>query len=403
LRRQGRATATLGLPMDSSAIPMQPAAPTTPPSADPPLPRRHFHPLEIIPVFRRWPASRGRDLAYTFIWSCLFGVFFYALGAFTGGKLPSLRAFGLYLMIANFIGYSIHFLYAVGAALGLDAAAIRAGNAAKVAYYSAIPMAGVLMGMALASLVVDVGLASLFTDPAALLSLLAVSLVISTVLSVIFFWRERSAVADAALARERERSERIEREAVSADLRALQAQIEPHFLFNTLANVASLLDSDPATARHMLESFIRFLRASLAATREASTTLGDEAELIGAFLDVLQVRMGPRLAYRIEVPEELRSRPLPPMLLQPLVENAIRHGLEPKVEGGEVSLRARREGEGIVIEIADTGVGFGATTRGGLGLANLRGRLELLYRGRAHLAIGENTPAGTLVRIYLPA
>ena len=317
---------------------------TSRPAEPPNFVHEHFHPLEIIPLFRRWPTSVARDIIYTFIWSCVFGLFFYAMGAFTAGKMPSLHAFGIYIFVSNAIGYSIHFLLVLGAAASVDQAARRSGTVTKIAYYTSIPMLGVLMGIWLASFIVDVGLRDIFADLNALLSLLSISLVISIALSAIFFWRERDAVADAALARERERSERVEREATLANLRALQAQIEPHFLFNTLANVTSLVDPDPAKAKRMLESFIRFLRASLNATRRESTTLGEEGELIGAYLDVLQVRMGTRLRYRIEAAPGLEAFALPPMLLQPVVENAIRHGLEPKVEGGEVVFLARRDG-----------------------------------------------------------
>jgi sensor histidine kinase YesM len=229
------------------------------------------------------------------------------------------------------------------------------------------------------------------------------SCVISIIISVVFYSGERRARIEAELARERERMERAEREATLANLRALQAQIEPHFLFNTLANVTSLVDSDPAKAKRMLESFNRFLRASLAATRTESTTIGADADLIAAYLDVLQVRMGKRLAWRVDVPPELSGFAIPPMLVQPVVENAIRHGLEPKVEGGEVALSARREEGLVVIEVADTGVGFAQATRGGLGLANVRDRLKLLYGERASLAIGDNQPCGTRVSIAIPA
>ena len=197
---------------------------------------------------------------------------------------------------------------------------------------------------------------------------------------------------------------RVEREAVVANLRALQAQIEPHFLFNTLANVTTLVDRDPAQAKHMLEAFIRFLRASLATTREESATLGAEAELIASYLAVLKVRMGARLSYAVDIPPDLAAYRLAPMLLQPIVENAIRHGLEPKVEGGEVRVSARRENGAVEIDIADTGVGFGATTRSdGIGLSNLRARLQGLYGSRASVAITDNAPAGTRVSVRLPA
>ena len=113
--------------------------------------------------------------------------------------------------------------------------------------------------------------------------------------------------------------------------------------------------------------------------------------------------MGARLRYSIEVPPDLQAFSLPPMLLQPVVENAIRHGLEPKVEGGEVTLRARRDGASVAVEIADTGIGFAPTTRGGVGLTNLRDRLRLLYGESAALAIGEGARGGTVVTLGLPA
>ena len=316
--------------------------------------------------------------------------------------MPSLRAFGLYVLISNIIGYSIHFLFDLGAWARLDALASRSGFAAKVVYFTAVPLLGVLLGLWISSFVVDVGLQGIFTNLNALLSLATISLVVSVAMCAIFFWRERSAVADAALARERERVERIERESVTANLRALQAQIEPHFLFNTLANVTSLIDADPAKAKHMLESFIRFLRASLAATRTESTTIAAEADLIASYLEVLQVRMGSRLRGHVDVDPALRAHALPPMLLQPIVENAIRHGLEPKLEGGEIRVVVRREAGKVAIDVIDTGVGFGSATAGGLGLRNIRERLRLLYGGGAGLDIRDHAPSGTIVTMRLP-
>ena len=366
--------------------------------------REHFHPLEIFPYFRRFRPSLARDLLYTFIWSCSFGLFFYAMGAFTEGRIPSLEAFGIYLTIANIIGYTIHFLFDLGNKANLDRAARNAGIAAKLVYYAGVPLLGVVLGMWIASrILVGVSFGGVFSDLHALLSLASVSIAVSIALSVVFFWRERGAVADAAMARERERSERIERESVTANLRALQAQIEPHFLFNTLANVTSLIDPDPAKARRMLENFIRFLRSSLNATRSESTTLADEAELIAAYLDVLEIRMGTRLRYEIDVPADLHAFTLPPMLLQPVVENSIRHGLEPKVEGGLVRLQARRDGANVLVEISDSGVGFAPVTRGGVGLTNLRDRLRLVYGERASLCVGESIGGGASVTLRLPA
>ena len=363
--------------------------------------REKFHPLEIIPVFRRWPQSFARDIAYTFIWSSLFGIGFFAVSVITSPQLPGLRAAGQMLLISNVIGYVIHFLFSIGGWLGCERWAKEAGYGTKVAYFTVVPMVGVLAGFEIVSLLLDQRLFQFVSRPAVLVSIALTSLVISLVLSAIFFWRERSAKAEAQVALERARVERIEREAASAHLRALQAQIEPHFLFNTLANVTSLVDPDPAKAKHMLESFIRFLRASLAATRAETTTLGDEADLIASYLDVLQVRMESRLAYDIDVPADLRATRLAPMLIQPLVENAIRHGLEPKVEGGRVRVAARREGDAVRIEVSDSGVGFGAVTRGGVGLANIRERLRLLHDAR--LEIGEAAGGGARVSFTIPA
>ena len=376
-------------------------------AADPPqtpFVREHFHPLEIIPYFRRWPCSPLRDLLYTFIWSSLFGVGFYLLAVITSPQAPGLRVFGTYLLISNIIGYAIHALFAMGDRLGLDRRAKAAAFPVKVAYYALVPLLGVLVGFEITSLVLDRRFMDWASRPSVLLSVGLTSLVISLVLSLIFFWRERSARAEAAVALERARVGQVEREAALANLRALQAQIEPHFLFNTLANVTSLVDPDPAKAKRMLESFIRFLRASLAATRAESTTLGEEAGLISAYLDVLQVRMEGRLRYRIEAPDDVRAARIAPMLLQPIVENAIRHGLEPKVEGGEIVVRMRRDGDRVRIEVADTGVGFGAITRGGgVGLANIRERLRLLHGDAASLDVADNAPAGARVTLTVPA
>jgi sensor histidine kinase YesM len=364
--------------------------------------RQDFHPLELIPFFRRFPCTFARNFLYTFIWSSLFGVGFYALNAMGAGKLLSPRVLGLHILVANLIGYSIHGLFHVGGALGLDTAARRGGIVAKVAYFSLVPLLGVLIGFWFASFIVDVGLRNWVTDPSGIISIATTSLVISTIISAIFFWRERGAVAQATLALERERTQRIERDATLANLRALQAQIEPHFLFNTLANVTSLIDLDPPKAKRMLETFIRFLRASLAATRNESTTLAAEAELIASYLDVLQIRMGERLRYEVDVPPDLHTFPVAPMLLQPVVENAIRHGLEPKIDGGKVRFSARRDGTDVVIEIADSGVGFAPTTRGGVGLTNLRDRLRLIYGDRASLTVGENGGGGAAVALRVP-
>ena len=363
-----------------------------------------FHPLEIFPIFKRIPVSPIRNIAYTFIWSTGLGLVILIVGAAFAPHLPALEDVMWTFLFSNAIGFTIHGLYHLGDLTGLESWVRRHGHFVKTAYYAGVSTAGVLLGYAWMAMVLDARLLRQWLkNPQWLAAFAFTSLVISVVLSTIFFWRERHSRAEAELQAQRLRTERIEREATLANLRALQAQIEPHFLFNTLANVSSLVDPDPAKAKRMLESFIRFLRASLAATRTESTTLAAEGELIAAYLDVLQVRMGSRLAYRVDIAPELGGFALPPMLLQPVVENAIRHGLEPKVEGGLVELSARGDEDRVRIVINDTGMGFAPTTRGGLGLTNLRDRLRLVYAGKASLSVADGPGGGTRVVIELPA
>ena len=362
-----------------------------------------FHPLELIPYFRRFRPGLARNVFYTLIWNTLLGLSFWLLGMLFAPGRANARVLLWYLVMSNVIGYTIHAFFLVGSGSGLERRVRRWGTAAMTLYYSGVSTLGVLLGYALATWTMNLPLRATLTSPRWIGLAAISSLLISLIIGAIFYARERAAHAEAALQGERARSERVEREAALANLRALQAQIEPHFLFNTLANVASLIDSQPGLAKRTVESFNRFLRASLAATRSETTTLAEEGRLIAAFLDVLQVRMGARLDYAVEIPEALAGFALPPMLLQPVVENAIRHGLEPKVEGGRLRLAAREDGDGfVVIEVSDTGVGFAPATRGGVGLANLRSRLELLYRGLARLEITENAPAGTRVALRLP-
>ena len=363
-----------------------------------------FHPLEIFAIFKRIPQSGARDFAYTFIWSSGLGVVFFLVAAVFSPKFPSSEDLVWTFLFANAIGFTIHALFMVGDRIGLERWARRGPHLLKTVYYAGTSTSGVLLGYALMAWSLDSRLLKHWLrDPQWLAVFGFTSLMISLVMSLVFFWRERHARAETQLQAERLRSERIEREAAFANLRALQAQIEPHFLFNTLANVTSLIDPDPAKAKRMLESFIRFLRASLNATRNESTTLADEADLIAAYLDVLQVRMGSRLRYEIDVPADLHAVTLPPMLLQPVVENSIRHGLEPKVEGGTVRVRAHRNGGGVEVEVSDTGVGFASTTHGGVGLTNVRDRLRLIYGERASLVIADAARGGAVVTLTLPA
>jgi signal transduction histidine kinase len=201
----------------------------------------------------------------------------------------------------------------------------------------------------------------------------------------------------------RHRAAEMERQRIEAQLKTLQAQIEPHFLFNTLANLDALIQTDPARARAMLGHLNAYLRATLAATRRESSTLAEEFALLRGYLEVQRIRMGERLRFSLELPENLAQADLPPMLLQPLVENALKHGIEPKVEGGEVEVRAREEGDRLVLEVADTGLGKanGATGGTGVGLANVRARLAAAYEG-ARIEAGTNPAGGYTVTLSIP-
>jgi sensor histidine kinase YesM len=273
----------------------------------------------------------------------------------------------------------------------------------RILFFAGIPIVGCLIGYWIGLRLLGVDVARIVEGaPRIVIGILVVSVIVST------FWyrftanKGRLAEAEAARERERARNVELERLALDAQLRSLQAQIEPHFLFNTLANVVSLIDSAPDKARGMLERLIDLLRASLAASRGQRTALAQECALVRAYLDILSIRMGERLAYRIDVPAELAAVSLPPLTLQPLVENAIRHGLEPKLAGGSVTIAARRTGDSVEVIIDDDGLGFSDNAGAGVGLANVRERLAGLYGERARLAIEERTP-GTRIRVTLPA
>ncbi len=210
----------------------------------------------------------------------------------------------------------------------------------------------------------------------------------------------------AALETERRVAAELRQSETAARLALLQAQIEPHFLFNTLANVQSLVDRDPARAASMLDNLNRYLRASLGRTRTATTTLAEEVELVEALLRIASIRLGGRLRYAIDIPEAMRALAFAPLLLQPLVENALRHGIEPALDGGAIRIAARRSGNRLELGVTDTGVGFdpAAVLHRGVGLANVRARLNALYGDDARLTVSGNTVdgRGVIATLQLP-
>lgn len=268
---------------------------------------------------------------------------------------------------------------------------------APVAHYAGIALGGAVIGRPVPDLA---GYPSVPRISLVLFTLLAISVVVLLVLA-----RERVERIKAERAEARTRAERIERQALQAQLRLLQAQIEPHMLFNTLANLQGLIAIDPARAGAMLDHLIQYLRATLAATRLDTTTLAEEFDAIEAYLGLMGVRMGARLRHRVTLPDALRGARLPPMLLQPLVENAIVHGLEPHVDGGEIVVEAQARDGMLEVCVRDTGIGLPAgdsRSGGGIGLATTRERLQALYGARAALVLAPATPRGTLARLTVP-
>ena len=195
-----------------------------------------------------------------------------------------------------------------------------------------------------------------------------------------------------------------EKELTEAKLNLLHAQVEPHFLYNPLASAQLLTRSDPVRAEAMLGHLIQYLRRSLPNAEGEMSTLGAELERALAYLEILKVRMGDRLDVQTDVAEALRNTPMPAMMLQTLVENAIKHGLEPRTGGGTVWIRARRDDNTVAVTVADNGEGFNSKTSGtGIGLKNVRERLRLRYAGEANLAVVANFPAGVAATLTVPA
>ncbi|MDR1968998.1 MAG: histidine kinase [Burkholderiaceae bacterium] len=230
--------------------------------------------------------------------------------------------------------------------------------------------------------------------------------VIAGVVATWFFYTRSERVALAA------RINAAERDAAEARLTLLAAQLEPHMLFNTLANLRALIAVDVPRAVEMLDHLNSYLRVTLTGSRATAHPLASEFERLRDYLALMAVRMGPRLRYTLDLPDDLREQPIPPLLLQPLVENGIRHGLEPKVEGGEINVRVRRDDlaeDGVPrirIEIRDTGTGLGAvpaSCAGGFGIEQVRERLAVAYGERGTLKLEDAPDGGAVAIITFPS
>ena len=364
----------------------------------------HMHPLEVIPYFRSWRKSFLREVILTLIFNTLISALFVMTAViyrdFNSWNEFAATARGNWV-VANVIGFTFHFVYS---AMGPLLQRIN-----RLPFWGIVlsytVMGGVItqLGFFITSMIPGFGgILTWMRGWQWVIASLCISFIISLIMSI--SWRSRSLALqrEAEQARESQRLEAAERATTQANLRALQAQIEPHFLFNTLANVDGLIHADPDKAKRMLGQFIIYLRSTLAETRAPETSLAREFELMKNYLDVLQIRMGERLRVNFDLPENCRQLKVPPMLLQPLVENAIKHGLEPKIEGGSIAIQARMDPGMIVLSVIDTGIGFTGRTSDGLGLKNVRERVDKLFDGKGGLTIEENRPNGTRAILTMP-
>lgn len=215
--------------------------------------------------------------------------------------------------------------------------------------------------------------------------------------SMAFFFKsgERLSEAKRLIMEEKFRNLDMKNTSMEMELKLLQAQIEPHFLFNTISNVVSLIGTDPDKAKTMMEHFSSFLRGSIHIARNTAVPVSQEIELLRNYLDIQKVRMGGRLNYVINVADALLDRHIPPLLIQPLVENSIKHGLEPQIDGGEIMIRGEIAGDVVRITVADSGRGIDVNAVGnGIGLENVRKRIQMACNEKSRLLLEENVPSG---------
>lgn len=231
-----------------------------------------------------------------------------------------------------------------------------------------------------------------------------VAMIIGPLIGLGALYRERDAQARSEALRFALEKSTLEKQALDAELRALHAQIKPHFLFNTLANVQELVETGSPRAAEVLRHLITYLGSAMPRLDESNATLGNEFSLVRAYLELMHMRMPDRLRFEIDAPSEFAELRFPAMALLTLVENAVKHGVDPSEQGGSIRVSAQRGDDGtLVIEVADTGVGMRGDAPAGTGLANLRARLAAYWRPGGRLALRENAPRGVVARIEVPA
>jgi sensor histidine kinase YesM len=261
---------------------------------------------------------------------------------------------------------------------------------------------GAFIGLQLSLLILQYFFHTVLDLQMRVLQIIIITMIFSIGVSYYFIMKTRMRYRNDLIEQKRMKIVSMQKEALEANLRLLQAQIEPHFLFNTLSNILSLIDTEPTKCKTMLVDLTKYLRTSLSRTLPEKTTLSQEIDMIKAYLNIQKIRMGERLKFRIEIPEDMCKHLFPPMLLQPLVENAVKHGLEPTIKGGEIIIKAARNNDIIRIEVADNGLGFSSLNKTGVGIGNVKERIKLLYGERGCLIIEENMPHGVRAVIEVP-
>jgi signal transduction histidine kinase len=262
---------------------------------------------------------------------------------------------------------------------------------------------GSVLGTILAGFVKGRDIGEMFTERLAGVAIsMGLGIGFGCVVVAAMILREKHARDAARIAKAEAERHQLEKNVLESQLQLMQAQVEPHFLFNTLANVQHLVETDAQRASQVLESLIQYLRAALPQMREGATTLGREVDMARAFLEIHRVRMGSRMDFAIEVPDALKRRSFPPMMLISLVENAIKHGADPCCECSNITISAADDGERLRVSVADTGEGVKPTQGVGVGLTNIRERLKALYGTSARLVLEENAPRGVIASLEVP-
>ncbi|MFA6310947.1 MAG: histidine kinase [Sterolibacterium sp.] len=268
---------------------------------------------------------------------------------------------------------------------------------------------GSLLGTVLVVLIKGRELSLFLEEPRYLASFAltaSLGVVVGAIASLVMAGKARIAVAEKELMRTEAERQKLARQTAEAQLQVLKAQIEPHFLFNTLANLRYLIGKEPGAAAGMLDNLIEYLQAAMPRMRGETSTLGQEIAMSTAYLNIHKIRMGKRLEFSVDAPTHLLEKSFPPMMLITLIENALKHGLGPLPEGGRVDLVALAAHGNIAVCVADTGKGLASTAGSdsawGIGLTNISGRLAAIYAGRASLSLSANSPHGTIARIEVP-